>query len=120
MVPAKKRSTGKIVGLVAAAVVLGIIVLVSVGSKQVTVPDLSGITLAEATARLQSANLTVGNKTVRDDSSAEPNASVTAAAVSVNVAVQQVHDPGLVHDVRQALAEFGLPPARRSIQLRPM
>ena len=70
---ARKKPLGKILALVAAAVVAIIVVASIMTPKQISVPDLSGSTLADATAKLQALNLAVGQKTLREDSTKDPN-----------------------------------------------
>ena len=71
--PARKKPLGKILALVAAAVVAIIIVASIMTPTQVSVPDLSGSALADATTKLESLHLTVGQKTLREDSTKDPN-----------------------------------------------
>jgi EAL domain-containing protein (putative c-di-GMP-specific phosphodiesterase class I) len=46
-----------------------------------------------------------------------PSDTGQAPFVSVNLAVHQTRDPGLVADVRRVLAETGLPPARLQLEV---
>jgi beta-lactam-binding protein with PASTA domain len=70
---ARKKPLGKILALVAAAVVAIIIVASIMTPAQISVPDLGGSTLADATTKLESLHLTVGQKTLREDSTKDPN-----------------------------------------------
>jgi PASTA domain/TIR domain len=69
----RKKPLGTTLALAAAAVVAVIILAYLAMPKQVTVPDLSGNTLSDATAKLEALHLAVGQKTTREDSSKGPN-----------------------------------------------
>jgi beta-lactam-binding protein with PASTA domain len=71
--PLPKKSVGKVIGIAAGALLLLIVGLVSLSSKNVTVPDVSGNTLADAKTKLETQHLVVGTKTLREDPSADPN-----------------------------------------------
>ena len=71
--PAEKKPLGLILGIVAAVVVIGVVVVYMMMPKQVTVPDLTGMTLPDATTRLQSLNLVVGLRTMREAPAKDPN-----------------------------------------------
>jgi len=69
-----KKHLGLILGAVAAVlVVAAIVAYMTLGPKQVTVPDLSGNTLSDATAKLQALNLAVGQKIGKEDPTKAPN-----------------------------------------------
>jgi beta-lactam-binding protein with PASTA domain len=69
-----KKPLGTLLALVAAVVVAAMVAIyMIVPRKQVTVPDLSGYALPDATAKLESLHLAVGQKTFRQDSSRDPN-----------------------------------------------
>jgi hypothetical protein len=121
--PPKKRSIGKIIGIIAAVIVALIVIAIAVAPKQVTVPDLRGSTLEDATGKLAALHLTVGNKKREDSSEApnvvlsqspRPNASVDSGS-SVDLVLSQasgVEVPPLVGeslpDARQSLADHEL------------
>lgn len=70
----KKKPMGIILAVVAAVLAVGaFVVYMMSGSKQVTVPDLSGITLSDATAKLQALDLAVGQKIGKEDPTKAPN-----------------------------------------------
>src|SRR5271166_3293973 len=70
----RRKPLGIILALVAAVLVVGTVVAyMMLMPKQVTVPDLSGNTLSDATAKLQALNLTLGQKTSKEDSTKVPN-----------------------------------------------
>ena len=118
---ASKKPLGKILALVAAAVVAIIIVLTLLTPKQVSVPDLTGSTLPDATAKLEALHLAVGQKTLREDSTKDPNVVLSQApspntrvkaGATVDLVVSQasvVEVPALVgeslDDARRTLAD---------------
>ena len=84
---ARKKPLGKILALVAAAVVAIIIVLTLLTPKQVSVPDLTGSTLPDANSKLEALHLTIGQKTLREDSTKDPNV-VLSQSPSPNTSVK--------------------------------
>jgi beta-lactam-binding protein with PASTA domain len=85
--PAKKP-TGMILAVVAAVLVVGAVVAyMTLGPKQVTVPDLSGNTLSDATAKLEALHLAVGQKTGKDDPTKAPN-TILSQSPSPNARVK--------------------------------
>ncbi len=117
----RKKPLGKILALVAAAVVAIIIVASIFTPKQVSVPDLSGSTLPEATAKLEALHLAIGQKTLREDSTKDPNVVLSQspspntrlkAGATVDLVLSQasvVEVPALVgeslDDARRSLAD---------------
>ena len=69
----RKKPLAAILALVAAAVIAIIVVASMMMPKEVGVPDLSGNTLSEATAKLEALHLTLGQKTSREAPTKEPN-----------------------------------------------
>ncbi len=69
---AKVNLRGLILLLVAAIAVIGAVVVYMMMPKQVVVPDLAGMTLPDATAKLQSLNLVVGLRTMREAPAKDP------------------------------------------------
>jgi len=69
----RKKPLVKILAIAAAALVALIIVASLAGSKHVTVPDLTGETLSEATTRLQALHLAVGRQATSSEAANEPN-----------------------------------------------
>ena len=61
-----------ILGMVAAVLVVGAVVAYLV-PKQVTVPDISGTNVTDATAKLQALKLAVGRTTPKEDATKDPN-----------------------------------------------
>ncbi len=75
------------------------------------------VPLAEETGTIVALGRWVLRKAVADAAAWPQHPDGTELSVSVNVAVRQVHDPGLVPEIRDALAEFGLPPARLQLEI---
>lgn len=75
------------------------------------------VPLAEETGTIVALGRWVLRRAVADAATWPKSADGTPVVVSVNVAVRQVRDPGLVHEVRDTLAEFGLPAARLQLEL---
>jgi PASTA domain/TIR domain len=71
--PAEKKPLGLILGVAAAVVVIGAVLVYMMMPKQVVVPDLTGMTLPDATAKLQSLNLVVGRRTTKEAPAKDPN-----------------------------------------------
>ena len=71
--PAEKKPLGLILGIVAAVVVVGAVVVYMMMPSNVIVPDLTGMTLPDATAKLQSLNLVVGRRTTKEAPAKDPN-----------------------------------------------
>ncbi len=116
---ARKKPLGKILGLVAAAVVAVIVVAFIMTPKQISVPDLSGSTLADATTKLQALNLAVGQKTLREDSTKDPNVVLSQspspnARVKAGSTVDLVLSQASVVEV-PALVGESLDDARRTL-----
>ncbi len=121
--PPKKRSMGKIIGIIAAVIVTIIVIAIAMAPKQVTVPDLQGNTLVDATGKLAALHLKVGSKKREESAEAPnvvlsqsplPNASVDSGS-SVDLVLSQasgVEVPPLVGeslpDARQSLADHQL------------
>jgi hypothetical protein len=121
--PPKKRSMGKVFGIIAAVIVAIIVIAIAVAPKQVTVPDLTGSTLEDASSKLAALHLAVGNKKREESSEApnvvlsqspRPNTSVDSGS-SVDLVLSQesgVEVPPLVGeslpDARQSLADHQL------------
>jgi hypothetical protein len=82
-----KKPLGLILGAVAALVVIGAVVAYMMRPKQVAVPDLTGSTLPDATARLQALKLAVGQTTSKDDSTKDPN-TILSQSPSANTAAK--------------------------------
>jgi hypothetical protein len=121
--PPKKRSMGKIIGIIAAVIVVMIVIAIALAPKQVTVPDLQGSTLEDATSKLAALHLSVGNKK-REASPEAPNVVLSQSPLrntsvdsgsSVDLVLSQdsgVEVPPLVGeslpDARQSLADHQL------------
>ncbi|HEU5354520.1 MAG TPA: EAL domain-containing protein [Actinocrinis sp.] len=75
------------------------------------------VTLAEETGAIVALGRWVLRRAVADAATWPRPPDGGPVTVSVNVAVRQVRDPGLVPEVRDALAAGGLPPARLQLEL---
>ena len=112
----KKKTVGIVVGIVAAIAVIAVVafVLLSGGSGNVTVPDVTGKTQAEATTELTNAGLKVGTVTQEYSDTVEsgkvisqdPKAnSKTSSDSKVNLVVSQGAEQVSVPDVTKMTAE---------------
>jgi PASTA domain/TIR domain len=68
-----KKPFGLILGIVAAVVVIAAVVVYMLLPSKVIVPDLTGMTLPDASAKIQSLNLVVGLRTTREAPAKDPN-----------------------------------------------
>ncbi|HEV2343135.1 MAG TPA: EAL domain-containing protein [Actinocrinis sp.] len=75
------------------------------------------VPLAEETGTIVALGRWVLRRAVADAATWPRSEDGSPVVVSVNVAVRQVRDPGLVHEVRDTLAEFGLPAARLQLEI---
>ena len=69
----RKKPLVAILAVVAAVVIVGIVLASVFTPGQVAVPDLSGNTLSEATAKLEALHLALGEKTLRESPTKIPN-----------------------------------------------
>jgi beta-lactam-binding protein with PASTA domain len=108
-----------------AAILAVVAAIIGISLRKVTVPDLSGIALTDATAKLQALNLAVGQETYREDATKHPQTVLSQSpspGTSVNRGsaidlvlskeLQLVVVPALLgkslEDARQALADAHL------------
>jgi hypothetical protein len=71
-----KKPLGLILGVVAVVVVIGAVLAYMMTPSKVTVPDLTGMNLPDATAKLESLHLAVGRQTTREEPGKTPNTIV--------------------------------------------
>ncbi len=75
------------------------------------------VPLAEETGTIVALGRWVLRRAVADAATWPHRPDGMPVTVSVNVAVRQVRDPSLVHEIRNALAECGLPPGRLQLEI---
>ena len=85
--PTPTMPRGVILGLVAAVLVAGALGAYMLLPKRVTVPDLSGTPLTDATAKLQALKLAVGQTTLKEDATRETN-TVLSQSPAANAQVK--------------------------------
>jgi PASTA domain/TIR domain len=70
---ATKKPLGLLIGGGAALLILVAVAVYMLTPNKVVVPDLTGMTAPDATAKLQSLNLVVGRRTTREEAAKDPN-----------------------------------------------
>src|SRR5208283_3477901 len=99
------KPLGKILAVVAAVLVVGGVVAYMFMPGKVTVPDLSGNTLADATAKLEALHLTVGRRKFQPDATRDPN-TVLSQSPAPNEQVKSGTKVDLVLSQQAAMVEI--------------